>query len=144
MMNKLSNTTQNSIVESDFIHFFSNLNSKGLASILKEDVLYDQQSKQDWIALFEKQFQSFRKKNINHLNPIPGICSGCKKGCSGYTFLDEVDGFYVDMVFEANKEGDIDFTECVNLKNEIVLPNKKEQIFMNEKGFEIAINDCPF
>ena len=127
-----------------FVCYFSLLDSKGLVSILKDDVLYDEQSKKDWIALFEKQFESFRKNNINHLNPIPGICSGCKKGCSGYTFLDEVDGFYVDIVFEANKEGNIDFTECVNLKNEIVLPNKKEQIFMNEKGFEIAINDCPF
>lgn len=144
MMNKLSNTSQNSTVESDFTHFFSNLNSKGLASILKEDVLYDEQSKQDWIALFEKQFQSFRKNNINHLNPIPGICSGCKKGCFGYTFLDEVDGFYVDIVFEANKEGNFDFTECVNLKNEIALPNKEEQIFMSEKGFDNAINVCPF
>ena len=118
----------------EFVYYFSLLDSKGLASILKDDVLYDEQSKQDWIALFEKQFESFRKNNINHLNPIPGICSGCKKGCSGYTFLDEVDGFYVDIVFEANKEGNFDFTECVNLKNEIVLPNKKEQILINEKG----------
>lgn len=127
-----------------FVYYFSLLDCKGLASILKDDVIYDEQSKKYWIALYEKQFESFRKNNINHLNPIPGICSGCKKGCSGYTFLDEVDGFYVDMVFEANKEGNFDFTECVNLKNEIVLPNKKEQIFINEKGFDIANNDCPF
>ena len=78
------------------------------------------------------------------MNPIPGICSGCKKGCSGYTFLDEVDGFYVDIVFEANKEGDIDFTECVNLKNEIALPNKKEQIFINEKGLFNEVDSVPF
>ena len=127
-----------------FVYYFSLLDSKGLASILKDDVIYDEQSKKYWIALYEKQYESFRKNNINHLNPIPGICSVCKKGCSGYTFLDEVDGFYVDMVFEANKEGNFDFTECVNLKNEIVLPNKKEQIFINEKGFDIANNDCPF
>lgn len=144
MMNKSFNTSQNGTVKYDFAHFFSNLNSIGLASLLKDDVLYDELPKDDWIALFEKQFKSFRKNNINHLNSIPGICSGCKKGCSGYTFLDEVDGFYVDMVFEANKEGNFDFTECVNLKNEIVLPNKKEQIFINEKGFDIANNDCPF
>lgn len=93
---------------------------------------------------FEKQFKSFRNNNINHLNPIPGICSGCKKGCSGYTFLDEVDGFYVDMVYEANKEGNFDFTECVNLKNEIVLPNKKEQIFINEKGLFNEDDGVPF
>ncbi len=127
-----------------FVHYFSLLDSKGLASILKDDVLYDEQSKKDWIALFEKQFESFRKNNINHLNPIPGICSGCKKGCSGYTFLDEVDGFYVDIVFEANKEGNFDFTECMNLKNEIALPNKKEQIFFNEDGLNTSNHECPF
>lgn len=127
-----------------FVYYFSLLDSKGLASILKDEVLYDEQSKQDWIALFEKQFKSFRNNNINHLNPIPGICSGCKKGCSGYTFLDEVDGFYVDMVYEANKEGNFDFTECVNLKNEIVLPNKKEQIFINEKGLFNEDDGVPF
>lgn len=127
-----------------FVYYFSLLDSKGLLSILKDDVLYDEQSKKDWIAIFEKQFESFRKNNINHFNPIPGICSGCKKGCSGYTFLDEVDGFYVDIVFEANKEGNIDFTECVNLKNEIAIPNKMEQIFINEEGLNTTNHECPF
>jgi hypothetical protein len=127
-----------------FVHYFSLLDSKGLASILKDNVLYDEQSKQDWIILFEKQFESFRKNNINFLNPIPGICSGCKKGCSGYTFLDEVDGFYVDIVFEANKEGNIDFTECVNLKNDVLGLNKKEQIFMNDKDLHGTTQEFPF
>ena len=45
-----------------FVHYFSLLDSNGLASILEDDVLYDEQSKQDWITLFEKQFESFRKK----------------------------------------------------------------------------------
>jgi hypothetical protein len=58
--------------------------------------------------------------------------------------LDEVDGFYVDIVFEANKKGDIDFTECVNLKNEIVLPNKNGQIFINEKGLFNEVDGVPF
>ncbi len=144
MMNKLSNTSQNSTVKLDFAHFFSNLNSKGLASLLKDDVLYDEQSKQVWIALFEKQFESFKRNNISYLKPIVGVCTGCKKGCSGYTFLDEVNGFYVDFVIEVNEEGAIDFTECVNLKNEMKVAGKKEQIFINELG---EINDsyqCPF
>jgi hypothetical protein len=143
-MNKLSNTSQNSTVKLDFAHFFSNLNSKGLASLLKDDVLYDEQSKQVWIALFEKQFESFKRNNISYLKPIVGVCTGCKKGCSGYTFLDEVNGFYVDFVIEVNEEGAIDFTECVNLKNEMKVAGKKEQIFINELG---EINDsyqCPF
>jgi hypothetical protein len=127
-----------------FVHYFSSLDSKGLTSILKDDVLYDEHSKQDWTILFEKQFESFRKNNINHLKAIPGICSGCKKGCSGYTFLDEGYGFYVDFVIEVNEQGTLDFTECVNLKNEIALPNKKEQIFFNEEGLNTTNHECPF
>ena len=127
-----------------FVHYFGTLDSDGLASILEDDVLYDELTKQDWKTLFEKQFESFRKNNINHLNPIPGICTGCKKGCSGYTFLDEEGGFHIDLVFEVNKEGHIDFTECVHLETEMKITSKKEQIFMNESG---DINDsfqCPF
>jgi hypothetical protein len=129
---------------SAFVNYFSNLDSIGLASVLKDDVHYDELSKQEWLSLFEKQFVSFRNNNVNHLNPIPGICSGCKKGCSGYTFLDEVDGFYVDIVIEVNEEGAIDFTECVNLKNENLISNKKEQIFINEIGLDTSVHECPF
>ena len=144
MKNKLSNTSKNSNVKSDFAHFFSNLNSIGLASLLKDEALYDEIPKDDWITLFEKQFESFKRNNIHYLTPVAGICSGCKKGCSGYTFLDEVNGFYVDFVIEVNENGTIDFTECVNLKNEMKVAGKKEQIFINELG---EINDsyqCPF
>jgi hypothetical protein len=112
--------------------------------VLKEEVLYDELSKQVWIALFEKQFESFKRNNIHYLKPVVGICSGCKNGCSGYTFLDEVSGFYVDFVLELNEQGSIDFTECVNLKNEMKVAGKKEQIFINEKGLYTSTHDCPF
>lgn len=126
------------------MYYLSHLDSGGLFSVLKDDQEYDELSKQDWIALFEKQFESFKRNNISYLKPIVGVCTGCKKGCSGYTFLDEVNGFHVDFVIEVNEEGAIDFTECVNLKNEMKVAGKKEQIFINEMG---EINDsyqCPF
>lgn len=126
-----------------FVDYFSNLDSNGLASILEDDVLYEEKSKQDWLALFDKQFESFRKNNINHLNPIAGICTGCKKGCSGYTFLDEVNGFYVDFVIEVNEQGTIDFTECVNLKNEMKVTGKKEQVILNPVSFQNK-DEVPF
>lgn len=113
-----------------FVHYFSNLDIIGLDSVLKENVLYDELSKPNWIILFDKQFESFKKNNINYLKPIPGICSGCKKGCSGYTFLDKANGFYVDLAIEVTKHDNIDFTDCVNLKNQIEVANKKEQIFI--------------
>jgi hypothetical protein len=143
-MNKLSNTSQNSTVKSDFARFFSNLNSIGLASLLKDDVLYDELPKDDRIVLFEKQFESFKRNNIHYLKSIDGVCSGCKKGCSGYTFLDEVTGFYVDLVIESNAAEIADFTDCVNLKNDMKVDGKKEQIFINDKYLHGTTKEFPF
>jgi hypothetical protein len=143
-MNKLSNTSQNSTVKSHFAHFFSNLNSIGLASLLKDDILYDELPKDDWIVLFEKQFESFKRNNIHYLKSIDGVCSGCKKGCSGYTFLDEVTGFYVDLVIESNAAEIADFTDCVNLKNDMKVAGKKEQIFINDKYLHGTTKEFPF
>ena len=127
-----------------FAHYFAALDSEGLSSILKDDVVYDSLSKQDWITLVKTQFDSFRSNSIYFLKPIPGICSGCKKGCSGYTFLDEVNEFYIDLAIESSKDNSIDFTDCVNLKNQIEVANKKEQIFINEKGLHNEIDGLPF
>ena len=121
-----------------FTHFFAALDCEGLASVFKDDVGYDGLSKQERLALFDKQFESLKEEGIHHLEPIPGICSGCKKGCSGYTFLDEVNGFYVDLAIEVTEHGNIDFTDCVNLKNQIEVANKKEQIFIKP----IPYPDC--
>lgn len=126
-----------------FVQYFSSLNSKGLASVLKDNVVYDEQSKQDWITLFENQFESFRSQNIHYLKPVAGVCFGCKKGCSGYTFLDEVHGFYVDFVIEVNEQGIFDFTECVHLKNEIKVTDKKEQIFIKQIPY-LDTDEVPF
>ena len=128
-----SESNKNLIFKDDvavFTHYFSLLDSEGLTSILKDDVVYDALSKQDWISLFKTQFESFRSNTIHHLKPIPGVCSGCRKGCSGYTFLDEVNGFYVDLAIEVTEYGNIDFTDCVSLKSESNTTNKKEQIFI--------------
>jgi hypothetical protein len=144
MMNKLSNTSQNSNVKSDFARFFSNLDSIGLASLLKDDILYDELSKQDWITLLEKQFESFKQEKISFLKPIPGSCLGCKKGCSGFTFLDEDSGFYVDLVIESNAAEIADFTDCMNLKNDVLGLNKREQIFMNDKYLHGTTQEFPF
>lgn len=143
-MNTLETTTQNDSKKSDFAYYFSNLDSQGLATLLREDTLYDELSKQDWIAIFEKQFESFKQEKISFLRPIPGSCIGCKKGCLGFTFLDKNSGFYVDLAIESNGTSIVDFTDCVNLKNDILGLNKKEQIFMNTKDLYGTTKEFPF
>jgi len=127
-----------------FVNCFTTLNPKGFESVLKEDAVYDELSKQDWIALFEEQFESFRSHKINYLIPFPGSCLGCKKGCLGFTFLDEDSGFYVDLAIQSNAAEIVDFTDCMNLENEILGLNKKEQIFMNDKNLHGTTQEFPF
>ena len=129
---KLNNKSGFTKVIDDFVHYFSHLDSKGLASVLEDGVNYDELSKQNWIELFEKQFQSLKKNNIHYLKPINGICKGCKKNCLGFTFLNDLHGFYFDFVFETDGIKIFDFTECFNLKNEDFKLNKKDQIFIND------------
>lgn len=121
-----------------FAYHFSLLDIEGLDTILSDKNYYDGVSKSHYINLIKIQFESLKEEGIHHLEPIPGICSGCKKGCSGYTFLDEVNGFYVDLAIEVTEHGNIDFTDCVNLKNQIKVANKKEQIFIKP----IPYPDC--
>lgn len=127
-----------------FLYYFSTLDCIGLNTILKENFRYDGYSKSQYITLFEEQFESLKKENIHYLKPIPGICSGCKNGCSGFTFLDEKKGFYLDLIIEMRDTEIVNFIECFNFKNEIKVPNKIEQIAI--EPFELDSNsDCiPF
>jgi hypothetical protein len=78
------------------------------------------------------------------LKPIPGRCVGCKKGCSGFTFLDKESGFYVDLAIETDGTAIVEFTDCVNLKNDVLGLNKREQIFMNDKDLHFTTQEFPF
>lgn len=114
-----------------FVYYFSKLNSSGLDTVLKEYHTYDGFSKSQILTLLRNEFASFKNENIPYLKPIPGVCFGCKKGCEGFTFLDEVKGFYVDLIIEMKDSEIVNFMECFNFKNDIEVPNKIEQIVLN-------------
>lgn len=127
-----------------FVYYFSSLDSDGLASILSEDTINDSISVKDWINIFENQFESFKRNEIYYLKPIIGSCTGCKMGCFGYTFLDELGGFYIDLAIEIDNEKIIGFSDCLHLTNESLISDKKEQIFINEKSIFHNIDGLPF
>lgn len=137
------NLLNNNKVEA-FVYYFSRLNSDGLASILSEDTIQDSISIKDWINIFENQFESFKRNEIHYLKPIIGSCTGCKMGCLGYTFLDELEGFYIDLAIEIDNEKIIGFSDCLHLTNESLISDKKEQIFINEKSISHNNHGLPF
>lgn len=77
-----------------FAHYVSKLDINGLGTVLSNQNYYDGITKLEYLELIEKQFVSLKNNGIQSLKAIPGVCDGCEKGCSGFTFLDEKDGFF--------------------------------------------------
>ena len=127
-----------------FAHYFSKLDINGLENVLSNQNNYDGISKQEYLELIEKHFVSLKNKGINSLKAIPGVCDGCEKGCSGFTFLDEKDGFFMDFMIKVKDSEIVNFMECYNLKNDIEIPNKLEQIFIKPFILDTDNDEFPF
>jgi hypothetical protein len=126
-----------------FAHYFSKLDVNGLENVLINQN-YDGITKQEYLELIEKHFISLKNYGIQSLKAIPGVCDGCEKGCSGFTFLDEKGGFFMDFMVKVKDSEIVNFMECYNLKNDIEIPNKLEQIFVKPFTLDTDNDEVPF
>ena len=134
--------TENSI--DSFAHYFSKLDINGLETALSNQNYYDGITKHEYLELIEKQFVSLKNNGIQSLKAIPGVCDGCEKGCSGFTFLDEKDGFFMDFMVKIKDSEIVNLMECFNLVNEVEIPNKLEQITVKPFTLDTDNDKIPF
>jgi len=124
----------------DLAHYFSILDIKSLDRLLSDKNYYDGATKLEYLELIDKHFISLKKNGICSLRIIPGKCNECKNGCSGFTFLDEKEGFHSDFIIETKNTEIVNFMECFNLINDVEITNKKEQSTI--KPFMLDSNRC--
>ncbi len=127
-----------------FANYFSNLDIYGIGSLLNDNHYYDGVSKENYLNLIQIQFESLKSKGIHSLQLISGICNLCKKGCSGFTFLDDDKGFYIDLILEIKNSEIVNFMECMSLKNEFEVTAKKKQIVMKSFKLDEDLDRVPF
>lgn len=113
-----------------FAYYFSNFDINGIDRLLHNDNYYDGASKKVYLDLMKVEFDNFKKENIFYLKPLPGICNGCKNGCSGFVFLDEASGFFATMVIEVRDSEIFDLIECFNFAPQTPNQFLKEQIII--------------
>jgi len=127
-----------------FAHYFSKLDINGIDGLLSDKNYYDNVTKLEYLGLINEHFISLKKNEISSLSIIPGKCNGCKNGCSGFTFLDEKEGFYSDFIIEIKNSEIVNFMECFNLINDIEVSYKKEQIIIKPFKLDSDRNNIPF
>lgn len=139
------NNDKNYISPKDaFAHYFSILDINGIDSILSNQYDYDGITKLEYLKLIKEYFNSLKNNKIYTLKAYSGVCNGCKKGCSGFTFLDESKGFFTDFIIEVKDSEIVNFMECFNLINDVDVPNKKEQLTVKPFKLDSDNSDVPF
>lgn len=104
----------------EFANYYKQLDFKGIKKLLGHNPRWF------YLDSIQEEFKKLKSEGIVSLEAYPGVCSGCNKGCKGFTFIDEKTGYYIDLILES-KEGEITFiNECFGLESINKNLNKKQ------------------
>ena len=101
-------------VRDSFAKYFSNLDLDGLNKLLDEDLKYDGISKFEYLEFIREVFLGLKNENLSTLKVVKGKCSGCKVGCEGFVFINDLNKIYYSIVIEIKNSKIHNFIECYN------------------------------
>jgi hypothetical protein len=107
----------NSTVEL-FATNFSKFNLFGLELLMDKSRLFDGISKTQYLNYFKTFFEEKKAQNIKELTCKPILCMQCKKGCSGFVFLDEQNKQSYTFIAEDENGKITDLKECSKFETE--------------------------
>jgi hypothetical protein len=110
--------------EQAIIHFFSHMDIEMLDEFLELEQ-YQDMPKAKFLGLLNDAFCKCDEAGDSHLIKYPGACNGCaeNKGCTGFAFLGNKTGNYLNMVIKTKDDRVIDLFECSSFKSDT--PEKK-------------------
>ena len=91
---------------------FSKFNLLGLDLLMDKTKSFDGISKTEYLNYIQTFFEEKQSKNIKELNCKPIVCLRCKKGCTGFIFLDEKNKQYCTFIIEEENGKITDLKEC--------------------------------
>ncbi len=123
----------NSTVEL-FATNFSKFNLFGLEMLMDNSKLFDGISKRQYLNYFKTFFEEKKAQKINELAFRPIVCMQCKKGCTGFVFLDEQNKQSYTFIAEDENGKITDLKECSKFETEQNLVGYK---FKNIREFPV-------
>lgn len=105
------------------VHFFSKMDIEMLDTFMREEQ-YQDMAKPRFLKLLDSAFEIMKGLGDEHLETYPGACIGCaaNKGCTGFSFVGNKTGNYLNMVVKTEDDQVIDIFECSTFSSD--LPEK--------------------
>ena len=95
------------------IHFMSKMDSEMISTLLDNSHTYQDFGKSLFIRKLGDLFFEFNELGDTQLNRETGKCYGCSCGLSGFTFIGNKSGSYIDIIFVIDGNARItDIYEC--------------------------------
>ncbi|MEO5775290.1 MAG: hypothetical protein ABIQ27_00200 [Flavobacterium sp.] len=122
-----------------FVFSFSNMDIPGLTNLLNDQYIYENQTKEEMLDDISIEFEMLKAKGIVYLKPIATKCK-CHIDDEGYTFLDEKEGYFFNIILEEIDTKTLGFKQCVHLDRIINLESRKKLIYLPYG----VLDDIPF
>ena len=114
-----------------FAYYFSKLHIEGVKNELSDNCRQGGYPKADYLELIVDAFNYLKSEGISSLEAHSGVCTGCFKGCKGFTFIDDKKGYYIDIIIEPFENKIRCLKECYGLQNKISGLNKTQRVIMD-------------
>ena len=101
------------------VDFFSKMDIEMLDTFL-EMGQYQDMPKSKFMALLRNAFDTMKKSGDVRLEMYRGTCMGCakNKGCTGFSFVGNRTGNYINMIIKENQDRVTDIFECSSFESE--------------------------
>lgn len=106
------------------VDFLSKMDIEMLESFLDLDE-YQDMPRSKFLLLLGNAFEVMKRLGDTQLEIYSGACNGCaeNKGCTGFSFVGNKTGNYLNIVIKTSDDRVIDIFECSSFKSE--MPEKR-------------------
>ncbi len=115
------------------VHFFMKMDVEMVSTLLDDQILYQDYNKALFIRKLGDLFFEFSQLGDKYLVLEKGECCGCSCGVSGYTFIGNESHSFIDIVFIADKNGNVsDIYECEDFFNKRAEIKRKNKLHLDK------------
>ena len=112
------------------IHFIQHLDIEMVDTLLDNSIEYQDMRKDIFISKFGHAMNEFIEAGDTFLNTSKGFCDSiiCNYKCSGFSFVGNNSGKFIDLIIEIEEGKIVDIYECTEFKTKNTKRDRSKRI----------------